>query len=423
MSAHSELAIRKKRQPSSQLLSPENFHVSLFNAVLGKDPVTANGTGRRSHQAYVEDEDESTQDRAELDATEYVEYSTPSSGTDESSSGEPDHACKRYHRRRSCEERGCLRHGNFKCLKARGRQKHKHHTSKSNDTCSDDNLTSSSVRDDSSSVQETDNVVTSGSDPATESSEDNSHPSSPERCTSALVQNNDTTSGDDDGSGWTLSEDHQLRGMKEDSRNPTWAEIAQVLGKGKSEVKARWKTIKSRPHKPDIDLDDDDTNEEISARDAEPKSKKNNKKTKNNNKHNNSRKAEPPAKSKKDPSGNTTDEADPDANVILSGEEPSSDTDSDPDDLTYGANRERRRQARYLHRHIYSDLYPPLITPRPDEYFGPRDCEILAAVESKWQRSKWLEMQANFYNVTGRMVPLHVIREKCERAGQENERI
>ena len=30
-------------------------------------------------------------------------------------------------------------------------------------------------------------------------------------------------------------------------------------------------------------------------------------------------------------------------------------------------------------------------------------------------------MQANFYNVTGRMVPLHVIRDRCARADEEEE--
>ncbi|GKT49277.1 uncharacterized protein ColSpa_09458 [Colletotrichum spaethianum] len=43
-----------------------------------------------------------------------------------------------------------------------------------------------------------------------------------------------------------------------------------------------------------------------------------------------------------------------------------------------------------------------------------RDDKILASLVSRREATKWLEMQANFYNVTGRMVPLHMIKARCE---------
>ncbi|RKL23478.1 hypothetical protein BFJ70_g12899 [Fusarium oxysporum] len=64
-------------------------------------------------------------------------------------------------------------------------------------------------------------------------------------------------------------------------------------------------------------------------------------------------------------------------------------------------------------------MYPPYIHPQPDAYLGKRDCALLATIDSKYKRSRWLEMQANFYNVTGRMVPLESLKARCERAEAE----
>ncbi|KAH6892013.1 hypothetical protein B0T10DRAFT_282801 [Thelonectria olida] len=89
-------------------------------------------------------------------------------------------------------------------------------------------------------------------------------------------------------------------------------------------------------------------------------------------------------------------------------------------DFGYG-DEEHRRQMRYLQDHVYEAMYPPEIHPQPDAHLSKRDCRLLSLIDSKQKRSKWLEMQANFFNVTGRMVPLDVIRDKCESA-EEAER-
>lgn len=78
---------------------------------------------------------------------------------------------------------------------------------------------------------------------------------------------------------------------------------------------------------------------------------------------------------------------------------------------------------KYLHDHIYKDMYPAEIQPKPDAYFSRQDCDLLATIDSKYKKSRWLEMQANFYNATGRMIPLEAIRRKCECAeAEETER-
>lgn len=75
-----------------------------------------------------------------------------------------------------------------------------------------------------------------------------------------------------------------------------------------------------------------------------------------------------------------------------------------------------------MHNHIDSVLYPSTIFPEPDEYFTQRDCDVLAAIDSKYKQGKFLEMQANFCNATGRMIPLGVIKDKCERAEEAERR-
>ncbi|QPC73488.1 hypothetical protein HYE68_004240 [Fusarium pseudograminearum] len=82
---------------------------------------------------------------------------------------------------------------------------------------------------------------------------------------------------------------------------------------------------------------------------------------------------------------------------------------------------EKVKQMKYLHEEIYDEMYPADIHPQPNGYFNAQDCALLATIDSKYKRSRWLEMQANFYNVTGRMVPLEAIRDRCERAEAEKE--
>ncbi|CCF38261.1 hypothetical protein CH063_09399 [Colletotrichum higginsianum] len=90
--------------------------------------------------------------------------------------------------------------------------------------------------------------------------------------------------------------------------------------------------------------------------------------------------------------------------------------------------RELARQERYIRRHVNPTLYPPPPPPLSSLMLPPktanppshldkrqrRDDKILASLMSQREATKWLEMQANFYNVTGRMVPLHMIKTRCD---------
>ncbi|KAI3533562.1 hypothetical protein CSPX01_12635 [Colletotrichum filicis] len=114
-------------------------------------------------------------------------------------------------------------------------------------------------------------------------------------------------------------------------------------------------------------------------------------------------------------------------------ESTSSATSADDNDADPQAQykRELAGQERYIRRHIHPALYPPAPAashkrkrplpppanrraPSPADRQQRRDDATLAAVVSKREATKWLEMQANFYNATGRMVPLHMIKSRCE---------
>lgn len=273
-------------------------------------------------------------------------------------------------------------------------------------------------------------------------------------------------------SGWSISEDYILKGMKESDQPATWADIGSALNKSKSEVRARWKIIKDQvqPQQPSADDttepertgDSDQAGGEASpveeddgddARDKgkaatssvasdgnsygsnangkeKEKGKGKGKQTSNTNKWHKGTRNDKVASENKQAKAKAT-KVQSETSKILSGEEASSESESSASSssssesssisqLGYG-NSEKNDEMRYLQDHIYADLYPAAIHPEPDAYLSKRDCELLAAIDSKQKCSRWLEMQANFFNVTGRMVPLDAIRARCERA-EERER-
>ncbi|KAI9158799.1 hypothetical protein HJFPF1_06797 [Paramyrothecium foliicola] len=248
---------------------------------------------------------------------------------------------------------------------------------------------SSNASEESSKAEATSDGPSTDAEPGNESSNAN------ESTKSAV-------SAGSDASGWTLSEDTLLRSMKTAKENLPWADIGEALKRGKGDVKARWKVIKDLPHQA---LSEEDGGEEPNATKKEgsvaPVKEKIETKGK---------------KHKRPPK--TAETSEPSQANCLSGDEASSEASSEAsaDDALSYRSSERRRQDRYLRKHIWSRLYPSSVRPRPDDYFDEADCAVLAAVHGRHTHARWLEMQANFYNATGRMVPLDVIRARCEGA-------
>jgi hypothetical protein len=251
------------------------------------------------------------------------------------------------------------------CLKHRPK-KHKHHrqhkpkrSAPPEDTSTDDPSTSDAKMLDATDT-ETDNTASEAVEPPAPTSA----PTDPD---------------------WTLSEDAILRGMKTDERSSaTWREIAKALRKSQQACKARWKVQTV----PDASTPDDNGDETTPAPASAPQATR--------------RRGQPSRPTKEGEPADSLDE----------------------EDYTYGfGDLEQRRQSRYFHRHILGTLYPPTRRDAdPDANFPRRDCDVLATCESRREHVKWLEMQANFYNVTGRMIPLHVIRDRCDQ-GRERKRI
>lgn len=271
--------------------------------------------------------------------------------------------------------------------------------------------------------------------------------------------------GSIDSGGWSISEDCLLRSMKESKDNLPWAEIGHVLGRHSNDVKARWVVIRDIPAQFASSEEASGEEQESSAQESQGASELSKKLARAPDEtssavEDESQGASEPAKehtgkgkgkaavATKWHKGQRNDkvamenksarskaaEANERERDILSGEEASSessgplcgeeDDDDDEDDeaggFHYGWPESNRQDARYMRNHLYPELYPGVIDPEPDEFFGEHDCAVLAAVDSKYKQSRWLEMQANFYNVTGRMVPLHLIRDKCERAERDS---
>ncbi|KAM0340025.1 hypothetical protein ACHAPQ_001299 [Fusarium lateritium] len=271
---------------------------------------------------------------------------------------------------------------------------------------------------------------------------------------------------------WSVSEDCRLRSMKE--AGETWAFITNALCKSKTDARARWKVLQSQSSasEPTTEAENNNTTteeetgdavteadaEENEARqveddyededeyededdyedeeyyeededeyadddDEEEESDSNVKDSASNNDNNKWHKGPRNDKvaienkwAKARAKAKTSDQDD----SVVSGQESSSKISVSSSCLGYG-DPEKEKQRKYLQDHIYKEMYPAEIHPKPDAYLGKRDCDILASLDSKYKKSRWLEMQANFYNVTGRMVPLEAIRARCERAEADEE--
>ncbi|KAF4959916.1 hypothetical protein FGADI_1419 [Fusarium gaditjirri] len=191
---------------------------------------------------------------------------------------------------------------------------------------------------------------------------------------------------------WSVSEDCRLRSMKE--AGETWAFISDSLRKTKEDVRARWKILQSQLRaKNDTDTTEegsvDDTTDEDDEEDDGQESDEDHDED-----HDDDEEEEGDEEEDEDEEDDDDDDDD-------NGED-----DDDDDEAADDADDEDESD----------DNSSPLQT---NAYLGKRDCALLATIDSKYKRSRWLEMQANFYNVTGRMVPLEALKARCERAEAE----
>lgn len=414
--------------PLSETLSPENFHVSLSSLMLGHEPVVPQRWSPVATNPITPLYSERGVNGNEFAAG--VKQSSASqecsvSGVEQTSSSEGDASV------RACDKNSeRYREHDYERSEGATDTDEPISTSEAEFTC--DN-SSSDAQPQLRKVRQRKFRPATSSKPTL--SDKDSQETSPEASTSAgTVEGSSSRAADttEDDTGWTLSEDAILRGMKEDDRHPTWAEISSVIRRLKKECQLRWKVLKNQPIVADAEAGSGLGDVDNMTGDLMSKDKYKDRKTK---KH----KSKLSVQDQKDkPSGRKHKQTERGGKEqetyasrqlpsIRSGDVPCSPSssesgNSDPNGTTFTGTSQGRREKRYMYKHIDRILYPSTISPEPDEYFTQRDCDVLAAIDSKYKQGKYLEMQANFCNATGRMIPLGIIRDKCERAEEVERR-
>lgn len=185
------------------------------------------------------------------------------------------------------------------------------------------------------------------------------------------------------GNDWTASQDAIILAMKQGGE--TWAAISGALGRGKNEVRQRWKelakngtTATQTTPTAEIEVDKGNEADDVQGQRTKKRGRKNRK---------------------------------------TNGMVPRSSVGSDADG-EWSASDEFEAQKRHQ-EHVYAMLtrlpLPEAETERPiepDDHFSPLDCKVLATLDSRHKVTRWLELQAAFFNATGRMVPLELLKHK-----------
>ncbi|KAI6766230.1 hypothetical protein HG530_007300 [Fusarium avenaceum] len=443
-------------------LSPESFHRSIINAIMSNNSIVP---GRAELPG-----DSGTMRPVELEGSPGRTLSSSSvgngsSGYEASESSDNQHACIK-------------KRGNVNVNKKTGKAKDRHvKIVTSSDVESSENAeTTESAGDETTDGSNKSSLKAKNKNKNKQSNTTKSMPSTDNESSAQTEE----VSTDADTSGkssrvstndpnWSVSEDCRLQSMKE--AGETWKFITTSLCKTKTDVRARWKVLQSQSsaseptteaennnatteeetgdavtdaeaeedeaeddydyendedehgdayeddyeYEYDDDDEDDDDDEEESHSNA-----KDNTSANNSNKWHKGPRNDKVAIENKWAKARAKAKASDEGDSVASGQETSDEGSVSSSCLGYG-DPEKEKQRKYLQDHIYKEMYPAEIHPEPDAYIGKRDCDILASLDSKYKKSRWLEMQANFYNVTGRMVPLEAIRARCERAEAEEE--
>ncbi|RSM07826.1 hypothetical protein CDV31_008416 [Fusarium ambrosium] len=441
--------MRRDRRPPP--LSPRSFHVAIAKAVRGNDPA-ASGPSKGPAVSLP-----------------LVQAPCEPEGTPIDPSDQNGTTCVK-----GCDKK-CPKN---KCVKTiRRTVKFKDDSSTQAETSESEAQTSEDSSKASSKGKKTMAKKANGNESSNAASSEDEDESDVQPDEASTDGDNDSTSEGNASSGnddpdWTISQDCLLRGMKEGDHPLPWEEIATALGKTKTDVLALSSTSaetgsddntsgdaddesesdtdqesdedeeeveeveieesneydeedEDEDEESDLQIDsdsdsDDDSDDSNEYEEASSKAKG---KRPMYNKWHTGRRNNKVAAENKTAKANAKAKVAQQNDQYFSGEDASSEssdieTSSSDSQLIIG-DESKRADMRYLQGHVYKLLYPPEIHPEPDENFCRKDCELLGSIDSKYKKNRWLEMQANFFNVTGRLIPLELIRDKCERAEAE----
>ncbi|KAI1111094.1 hypothetical protein F5Y14DRAFT_464995 [Nemania sp. NC0429] len=258
-----------------------------------------------------------------------------------------------------------------------------------------------------------------------------------DKCTRRQGKMSTTDESSDAAPEWTREEDRIICVMKSEAKS--WAEIGKELERGKKECQQRHRTLASHARELGItteklarlyvDEDEDDEEEAAAAKSKSKKSSKAKDKDRGKSKGKSKSKARDgkgedkleKSAAKTSPNANTKSKRKKEKNKKVA-----SDTGSDSDDEEEeeeeeeeGGEREAEdpeaeywAQRRYIYDTLYGTMYPDRKTLHPDRFYSESDCRVLAGLEARYRANKWLYIQAEFCNATGRMVEAEILRAK-----------
>jgi len=206
---------------------------------------------------------------------------------------------------------------------------------------------------------------------------------------------------------WTESQDALLIGMKND--NATWKAIAAVLQHNEKDCQARWDLLTARNKGASTSPDSDEqTNEDGGGKPS---------------KCGESETKQLGGKSPQSRPVNGTRAPDPTEETgLLVADNPATPGHNDARNDDWDNDNEWHRQREYLYGTLYPQLYPPTCKLQPDDKLDAEDSYILSRIIDRMRRSRILQLQADFFNATGHMVPLEVLEDKYRVAVGESER-
>ncbi|KAI1351762.1 hypothetical protein F5Y01DRAFT_324835 [Xylaria sp. FL0043] len=214
---------------------------------------------------------------------------------------------------------------------------------------------------------------------------------------------------------WTRKEDRLICIMK--AKQKSWAEIGKALGRHRRECQYRHRELLKHAKQlgiltkelASIYIDKDKKSNEENSDD---KSKS---KSKDKAKQDGDSEVEGKGKNKsKDSKGkNKKDASSSDSNSGSENDgEETEEEEEEEDEENLAAEFWAHR--RFLYDTMLGDMYPDQKVLRADRFYSEIDCRMLAGIEARYRANKWLHIQADFCNATGRMVAAEILKAKFE---------
>ncbi|ESZ95281.1 hypothetical protein SBOR_4335 [Sclerotinia borealis F-4128] len=215
-----------------------------------------------------------------------------------------------------------------------------------------------------------------------------------------------------DGNKWTKEQDEKLMSMKKE--NKTWKDIAGELGASKKDVVARYKVLQAQ------EKEEDEEDEEEKEKPKKPEKKKKIKCTAQTDNtedtedeiyispncpyHHPKHKSASSSSSKQDKKKKRKSYGELDRNRDEGEEEEEEEREERAQGHSNGHGHGNRNGQGNGHL-------------RPDKIWSAEDCETLEYLMEKHRSTQWLQLQAGFYNYTGRMVNAEFIERKFRKDG------